>query len=148
MPISKPTTPWTFATIAWIAVIFFSSTSKAAQWCEQIYSAFFRSTYRGANDWLHLLADKGFHVGLFLVLAILLWQTIPDISWKIALILLFGLTIGSCSEFLQSFFPDRDPALRDVLINLGGTIAGVVVCGVPLIFASFKKSQIVNRRQR
>ena len=141
MPISRPTTPWTFATIAWIAVIFFSSTSTAARWCEQAYSAFSHYAYGGTNDWLHFLADKGFHVGLFLILAILLWRTIPDGSWKIALILLFGLSIGSCSEFLQSFFPDRDPALRDVLINLGGTIAGIAVCGMPVLLANFKKSQ-------
>ena len=109
MPISKPATPWLFATIAWIGVIFFSSTSIAARWCEQAYSAFFYSSHGGTNDWLHFLADKGLHVSLFLILAILLWKTIPDGSWKIALILLFGLSIGSSSEFLQSYFPDRDP---------------------------------------
>jgi VanZ family protein len=52
----------------------------------------------------------------------------PSVQWKIVVILLLGLLVGSCSEFLQSFFPDRDPAFRDVLINVGGTLAGVVVC--------------------
>jgi VanZ family protein len=131
-----------FATIAWIGVIFFSSTSIAARWCEQAYSAFFQSSHGGMNGWLHFLADKGFHVGLFLILAILLWKTIPDASWKVALILLFGLSIGSASEFLQSYFPDRDPAFRDVLINLGGTVAGVIVCsGMPVVITSFRKSE-------
>lgn len=74
---------------------------------------------------VHLLADKGVHVSLFFVLALLLWKTLPDAQWKIARILLLGAAVGSASEFLQSFFPGRDPALRDVLINLGGTAVGV-----------------------
>jgi len=111
---------------------FFSSTSIAARWCEQAYRNFFRLVYVRANDWsygpLQFFAEKGLHLGLFLVLAILLWKTVPDVRWKIVVILLLGLLVGSCSEFLQSFFPDRDPAFRDVLINVGGTLAGVVVC--------------------
>jgi VanZ family protein len=74
-----------------------------------------------------LLADKGVHVSLFFVLALLLWRILPDVQWKIARILLFGAAVGSASEFLQSFFPGRDPALRDVLINIGGTAVGIGV---------------------
>jgi VanZ family protein len=44
------------------------------------------------------------------------------------IILASGFTIGSISEFLQSFFPDRDPALRDVVINTTGTALGIVLC--------------------
>jgi VanZ family protein len=132
MPNSIRVTRWTLATIVWIGVILFSSTSAAGRWSEQVYLTFFRLVYAGANDGpygrLHFFADKGFHVFLFLVLAILLWKAIPDAQWKIAAILLLGLLIGSCSEFLQSYFPDRDPAFQDVLINLGGTVAGAVLC--------------------
>ena len=74
---------------------------------------------------LHLVADKGLHVTLFAVLAFLLWQAYASKQRKIVWILLTGLVVGSCSEFLQRFFPGRDPAVRDVLINLGGTALGV-----------------------
>jgi VanZ family protein len=131
LPNSKQTTLWALATCAWIGVIFFSSTSAAARWCEQAYRTLF-GLLRPRDNWppapLHFLADKGLHVSLFLILAILLWTTIPDSSWKSPVILVFGLTIGSMSEFLQRFFPGRDPAIRDVLINLGGTLIGVVAC--------------------
>ena len=141
MPTSKPTTSWMFVTIAWTAFIFFSSTSTAARWCEHVYFTFSHYAYRGTNNWLHFLAEKSVHVGLFVMLAILLWKTIPDASWKTPAILLCGLSIGCFSEFLQGFFPDRDPALRDVLINLAGTIAGFAFCALSLIMASFKKSR-------
>jgi VanZ family protein len=125
---------WLLAVIAWIGVIFFSSTSLASQWCEEAFSAVSALLFGGLRsqafsyDLIHLLADKGFHVMLFLVLAALLWRAIPSARWKWAIILIAGLFIGSCSEFLQRFFPGRDPAVRDVLINLGGTALGLVAC--------------------
>jgi VanZ family protein len=125
--------PWLFAVIGWIGVIFFSSTSLAAEWCEGGFS--YVSTLLFSNvrpdtssySWLHLLADKGLHVTLFVVLALLLWKAIPAVRGKAAAVLFVGLVVGSCSEFLQRFFPGRDPAIRDVLINLAGTAIGVLV---------------------
>ena len=117
----------------WIAVIFFSSTSIAAQWCDQAFDFLAGLLFGGLRhsdssyDIIHLLADKGFHVTLFLVLALLLWKTLPAGRWKIPAVLIFGAFIGSCSEFLQRFFPGRDPAVRDVLINTAGTALGVAL---------------------
>lgn len=119
--------------IAWIAVIFFSSTSLAAEWCEHLFSylapLLFASVRPGGTsyNWLHLLADKGLHVTLFLILGLLLWKAVPAVRGKVIAILTTGLVVGSCSEFLQRFFPGRDPAIRDVLINLAGTGIGVLV---------------------
>ncbi len=119
--------------IAWIGVIFFSSTSIASDWCEQLYSYLCGLLYSGAQpgdasyDWMHFLADKGLHVTMFFILAVLLWKAIPAGSGKVMGILLAGLVIGSCSEFLQLFFPGRDPAIRDVFINLGGTALGLLL---------------------
>ncbi len=78
---------------------------------------------------IHLLADKSVHVGLFCVLAILLWKALPNTARKPLIILAIGALVGSCSEFLQRFFPDRDPAIRDVLINIGGTALGILLQG-------------------
>lgn len=77
---------------------------------------------------IHLLADKGFHVTLFFILAILLWLALVNTAHKEWLILATGAIVGSFSEYLQSFFPDRDPAFRDVLINVGGTALGLLIC--------------------
>ncbi|MGI9073115.1 MAG: VanZ family protein [Bryobacteraceae bacterium] len=123
---------WILAVIAWVGVIFFSSTSLASQWCEQAFH-FLSAMIFGhlgpdsSYGLIHLLADKGVHVSLFCVLALLLWRSLPDVRWKTARILLVGAAVGSASEFLQSFFPGRDPALRDVLINVAGTAFGIGV---------------------
>lgn len=122
---------WCLAVVCWILFIFFSSTSLAAEWCEALFrwlSEYLFAGLRpasGSYNLLHLLADKGFHVMMFVVLALLLWKAYSSIHRRVWLILLSGLVVGSCSEFLQRFFPGRDPAIRDVLINLGGTALGV-----------------------
>lgn len=126
--------PWPWLTVAWIGVIFFSSTSLASKWAESFFTflsgEFLKSLKHNSSsyDVIHLLADKGFHVSLFCILAMFLWLAIRRLPRKPAVIILCGAVVGSASEFLQRFFPDRDPALRDVLINIGGTALGVLVC--------------------
>ena len=122
---------WAWAAIAWIGVIFFSSTSLAGQSSEEAFSAlshFVIQLQPGTSSYnvAHLLADKGVHIGLFAVFAVLLWGALASANRKIAWILLIGAFIGSCSELLQNFFPGRDPAIRDVFINIGGTALGVI----------------------
>ena len=122
---------WNLGVLAWTGVIFFSSTSIADHWGEQgfnwLSSIFFRHLGPDASSYaiLHLLAHKSVHIFLFMVLALLLWRSVPDGEWKITLILVCGAFIGSCSEFLQRFFPGRDPAIRDVLINVAATALGI-----------------------
>lgn len=122
-----------YAAILWVGVIFFSSTSLAFELCEQAFESVStlllgREAMRQSSFGVfHLLADKGLHVTLFFVLAVLLWNALPPRRFRVIRILVLGLIVGSCSEFLQRFFPGRDPAIRDVLINLGGTALGVAV---------------------
>jgi VanZ family protein len=116
--------------VAWIGIIFFSSTSAALYYCVTAYHAvtafiFGPNRHTPPFSFLQLLADKGLHVTLFFILALLLWQAVPPVPRRPWLILLGGLCVGSASEYLQSFFPDRDPAIHDVLINLGGTALGL-----------------------
>ena len=125
---------WIWAVFIWIGVILFSSTSLASRWAEHSFSflseGLFGGVDRNSSSYgiLHLLADKGFHVSLFCVLAILLWLALRNGIRKPWIIVLCGAVVGSSSEFLQRFFPDRDPAIRDVLINIGGTALGVAIC--------------------
>ena len=127
---------WRSAVVVWICIIFFSSTSLASELCEGGFSYVSAILFRRLQphsspyDVIHLIADKGLHVTLFCILAILLWQAVPSVSHKIAVILVCGAVVGSCSEFLQRFFPGRDPAIRDVLINVGGTALGLIICSL------------------
>lgn len=129
---------WLFAVALWISVIFFSSTSLASEWCESTFTYVSGMLLKQLHphsspyEWVHLLADKGLHVTLFCVLAILLWHALPNARKKTLIIIACGAVVGSCSEFLQRFFPDRDPAIRDVLINIGGTAVGVAICALAL----------------
>lgn len=139
--------PWLYAVIVWVGVIFFSSTSSALAWCEAAFS--FLSTFlfgpkvreHPSFPIFHLLADKGLHVTLFLVLAVLLWKALPPGRSKSIQILVLGFLVGCCSEFLQRFFPDRDPAIRDVLINFFGTSLGLACA---LFVASRYRSGALN----
>jgi VanZ family protein len=123
---------WLLATVAWIAVIFFSSTNLAEQWSEQAFRYLSGQILPAMNPGplgiMHLVADKGLHVTMFCVLAVLLYLAVPAMRQKTVLILLAGFLVGSASEFLQRFFPGRDPALRDVLINTAGTALGLSFC--------------------
>lgn len=128
-------------------MIFFSSTSIAAEWCERAFHFLVGIIFGGLRNvpslgLIHLLADKGFHVALFLVLAVLLWNAVPNMPRKIAVILVCGALVGSASEFLQRFFPGRDPAIRDVLINIAGTALGVWLC-VSLLKHKMRTEELV-----
>ncbi len=127
---------WIWAVLLWIGVILFSSTSLALKWAEEFFrfisAAFLSQLQPESSSYgiVQLLADKGFHVSLFCVLAVLLWLALPNMVWKSWVIVLCGALVGSCSEFLQRFFPDRDPAIRDVIINICGTALGLAICAI------------------
>lgn len=122
---------WAWAALAWIGVIFFSSSTLAGKSSEEAFSALSRLLTRmqpgtSSYDIVHLLADKSVHIGLFAIFAVLLWGALENVTRRSVWILLIGAFIGSCSELLQNLFPGRDPAIRDVLINIGGTGLGLV----------------------
>ncbi len=116
--------------VLWVSAIFLSSTS-AARFCDRLFLSWYGVLVGTSNpvvyECLHFVAEKGVHVILFVVLVILLWKVVPDTRWKTVLILLLGSFIGTCSEFLQRFFPGRDPTVRDVLINMAGTALGIIL---------------------
>ena len=120
---------WLAITLAWICLIFFSSTSLAGRFSEQGFhwldEHVFGHSAETSGGVLHFIAEKSVHVTLFVVLGILLSQVYRGARLnRFAKVVITGLVIGSASEFLQSFFPDRDPAVRDVLINLASTAIG------------------------
>lgn len=133
-PTRKSASPWWLAVAAWLGVIAFSSTSMAGQDSEQAFFSLspllFQFLHPTIAEYhvIHFAADKAVHVFLFAVLAVLLWQAMPQTPWKKAAIVVTGAFVGSCSEFLQSFYPGRDPAVRDVIINTAATALGLAIC--------------------
>ncbi len=131
-----PPTFWRLTVVAWIGLISFSSTSVASEWSEQgfryLSQLLFSELPPTSSPYgvIHLLADKGVHVTLFCVLALLLWKALPDAPAKPLIILACGAVVGSYSEFLQRFFPGRDPAIRDALINTSATALGILICEI------------------
>ena len=124
---------WGWSAVAWVGVIFFSSSSLAGKSSEDAFSALSRlllaQLQPGTPPYqiVHLLADKSVHIGLFAIFAVLLWKASADTRRRIGWILLLGAVTGTCSEILQSFFPGRDPAFTDVLINIAGTALGISI---------------------
>jgi VanZ family protein len=112
--------------------VFFSSTSLARQWSDLAFQAIVGANGSASDGHfthvLHLVVEKGFHVFMFTVLALLLSRVFASPTlWTISTILLIACVVGMCSEILQAFFPDRDPAIRDVIINFAGAVLGVVI---------------------
>lgn len=121
--------PWALCAFIWVGVIFFTSTSLAQRLAEESYNFF---TGQGAvphpeHGVQFLLVDKSFHVAIFCLLGLLLSRTVSHAPRRNSIVILLGAIVGSCSEYLQSFFPGRDPAIRDVFINIAGTALGVLL---------------------
>jgi len=121
------------AVTGWILLIGFSSTSLAGSWAEQAFHAIATWLFQpcqlavGGSPLFHFVAEKSVHVCLFAIFAVLLWNTLPP-SWrKLEFVVLAGTVLGGGSEFLQRFFPGRDPAWRDVCINATATTLGAVM---------------------
>lgn len=123
---------WAAATVGWVLVIFFSSTSSAARWCESLYEYIFSWMAPAVNQrhfpLLHVLADKSVHFALFFILALLSWNSvIRPARIRFAIVLGIALLVGSTSEFLQRFSPGCDPSVSDVLINFGSAVIGALL---------------------
>ena len=122
---------WAAAFFIWCAIVLFSSTSLAGKASDAAFSGFFVAHLRRYDSYdlyhryqVHFLAEKSVHIIMFMVLALLLWRVLPGMPGKGGTVFLCGALIGCCSELAQVLFPGRDPALRDVLINILGTGIG------------------------
>src|SRR5207244_1358061 len=86
-------------------------------------------------------AEKGFHVCLFLILGVVLSRISgSSIRNSPGLVLLIAFAIGVSSEAFQALFPDRDPTLRDVMINFFGSTLGVAMSALLQWRAGFGNS--------
>ncbi len=118
---------------AWICVIFFTSTGQAGRWAEDFFALLWRTVLIHLNPdgslypVVHFGFEKSVHITVFAVLAMLMWDVVPRRCQNIGFFLLIGLAVGTCSELAQRLSPNRDPALRDVLINTVATGVGATI---------------------
>jgi VanZ family protein len=119
--------------LAWLGVIAFSSTALAGRWAEDTFdylasavSVIIPLRQSGLYHVFAYGAEKSVHVTMFFVLALLLWNAVPERFRNPLAITVAGTLIGVGSELLQLLFPGRDPAIRDVLIN--GTTTAIGAC--------------------
>lgn len=69
------------------------------------------------SDWMHFV--------IFVWLGMLLWVGRPDLrGWKGWALM---VVLGVAAEVAQGLAPDREPRLNDVLLNLAGGMAGLVI---------------------
>lgn len=152
--------------VLWMAVIFFFSAQNGEQsgglsggLTEQVAAALtpgwaqLSAADRAARlaVW-HLVVRKAAHVTEFAVLGGLLMN-----AWvrqhrhvgvrQAVAALLCGLLYAVSDELHQMFVPGRGPAVTDVLIDLTGVLAGVLIIGA-IMRLFFKNSQniIANRK--
>jgi VanZ family protein len=129
----QQTKGWAIAALLWIGVIMFSSTELAGQNAKQAYSwalaalAGLVHANTAPFNSVRILVEKGFHVFLFVVFAVLLCKAISIRHRNPIFVFFIGSIVGSCSEWFQRFQPGRDPSLRDVCINVAATAFGVVL---------------------
>ena len=96
---------------------------------------------------IHIVLRKLGHVLSYAVLAVLLWRALLGQAplllrmWAVALVaLLAAATHAVLDELYQSFVPSRTASARDVAIDLGGAVIGLVICW---LFALRRKPQII-----
>ncbi len=102
----------------WVGFIFFSSTAVAGRWANDLYNTVFAGFDASGSTDMRFLAQKLFHVFLFVGLSWLLSSITA--GKKATQILICGawcFTIGILSEGLQLFASTREPSLLDVMLN-------------------------------
>ena len=111
------------------ALIQFSATQLAgnsAHFAFLYYSDLLGMT--GPNTGLHFMAQKCIHFLLFFGLGSWLTNGIKG-SWgtRCGWAIFLCLIVGTGSEYLESFFPGRNPAVFDVMLNAFSGFLGSIV---------------------
>ena len=85
--------------------------------------------------WIILVfARKSAHVIEYTVLALLLWRALRSVSiFRTKTLVAFGAALlasaifAASDEFHQTFVKSRTPSVRDVLLDVGGALLGLLI---------------------
>jgi VanZ family protein len=112
-----------------LGTIFFSSSSAAAAFCDDMFTSIFAGvTNHETRAATHFVLEKGVHITLFLIFGLLLMGAVRALpAWRISVVFFSAMVVGSAAEYLQTFFAGRDPAIRDVAIDVCGASIGIAI---------------------
>ena len=116
---------WRTVLVLWVGFIFFSSTAVAGRWATDLYNAVFTGFDASGSTDVRFLAQKLFHVFMFVGLSRLLSSiTVGKKGRQILICGAWCFTIGILSEGVQLFVSSREPSLLDVMLNgCSGTLS-------------------------
>ena len=125
--------------LIWLGVIFVGSTSvMSAEHTSRYIVPFLLWLKPGMSPhaiWTILVvARKCAHVTEYAVLALLLWRALRSIPvLRVKTLMVFGAVLLGCAvlaasdEFDQTFVKSRTPSVRDVLLDVGGALVGLLI---------------------
>jgi VanZ family protein len=125
--------------LIWLGVIFVGSTSvMSAEHTSRYIVPFLLWLKPGMSPntiWTILIAArKCAHVTEYAILALLLWRALRSLAvLRTKTLMVFGAALLACAlfaasdEFHQTFVKSRTPSLRDVLLDVGGALLGLLI---------------------
>jgi hypothetical protein len=125
--------------LIWLGVIFLGSTSVMSTENTSRYIVPFLLWLKPGMSphaiWIILIvARKCAHVTEYMVLGLLLWRALRSIpTLRTKTFMVFGAVLMGCAlfaasdEFHQRFVKSRTPSVRDVLLDAGGALLGLMI---------------------
>jgi len=125
--------------LIWVCVIFVGSTSiMSSEHTSRYIVPFLLWLKPGMSPkaiWTILVVvRKCAHVIEYTVLALLLWRALRSLpALRTKTLMVFGAVLLGCAlfaasdEFHQTFIKSRTPSVRDVLLDVGGALLGLLI---------------------
>ena len=125
--------------LIWVCVIFVGSTSiMSSEHTSRYIVPFLLWLKPGMSPkaiWTILVVlRKSAHVIEYTVLALLLWRALRSLpALRTKTLMVFGAVLLGCAlfaasdEFHQTFIKSRTPSVRDVLLDVGGALLGLLI---------------------
>ncbi len=144
--------------LIWLSVIFAGSTNvMSAEQTSRYMVPFLLWLKPGMSArqvWtVVIVVRKCAHLIEYTVLALLLWRALRSIpALQAKSLMVFGAALLGCAlfaasdEFHQTFVKSRTPSVRDVLLDIGGALVGLLI-GVSFARGRPKKVRTVSRSQ-
>jgi len=144
--------------LIWVGVIFVGSTTvMSAEHTSRYFVPFLLWLKPGMSPaaiWqILVVARKCAHVTEYAILALLLWRalrSLPTLGTKTLKV--FGAALLGCAlfaasdEFHQTFVKSRTPSVRDVLLDIGGAVLGLLI-GASLVRRHRKEFGAATHKQ-
>ena len=144
--------------LVWLSVMFAGSTSvMSAEHTSRYIVPFLLWLKPGMSAraiWnVLVITRKSAHVIEYTVLALLLWRALRSVpAFHAKTLMVFGAVLLGCAlfaasdEFHQTFVKSRTPSLRDVLLDVGGALLGLLI-GAGFARRQSRKLRVIPNRQ-